>query len=236
MPFKKSRLVVQAYNNKRKEMILTQSPTIQRASQRLIIALALLLANRNICLSIRDITQAYIQLTTLLNRLILARLPKKIKDKFLPNTIIIVRKPLYGIPEAGTHWWATYHKHHKEKLAIATFTYDPCLLITTTKKAFGIVRIQTNNTLILRSEEFDTIKDDKLTKAKFSAKPKELLSLETPLIFNGCILTQKEEDVAVELRQKEQGKKLKTVDSKAKDHQHKYREQRAYGAYIATIC
>jgi hypothetical protein len=78
--------------------------------------------------------------------------------------------------------------------------------------------MQTDNTLILRSEEFDTIEDDKLTKAKFSAKPKELLFLETLLIFNGCILTQKEGDVAVELQQKEQGKKLKTVNSKAKDH------------------
>jgi hypothetical protein len=103
MPFEKSRLVVQAYNNKGKEIILTQSLTIQRASQRVIVALALSLANRKICLSIRDITQAYIQSTTLLNRLILARLPKKIKDKFPPNTIMIVRKPLYKIPEAGTH-------------------------------------------------------------------------------------------------------------------------------------
>jgi hypothetical protein len=38
------------------------------------------------------------------------------------------------------------------------------------------------------------------------------------------------------LRQKEQGKKLKTVNSKAEDAQYKYREQRARGAYIATIC
>jgi hypothetical protein len=235
MPFEKSRLVVQAYNNKGKEMILTQSPTIQRASQRVIIALALSLANKNIRLLIRDITQAYIQSTTLLNRLILARLPKEMKDKFPPNTIMIVRKPLYGIPEAGTHWWATYHKHHREKLAMATSTYNPCLLITTTKTAFSVVRMQTDNTLILRSKEFDTIEDEELTKAKFSAKPKKLLSPETLLIFNGCILTQKEGD-AVKLRQKKQGKKLKTVNSKAEFPQHKYREQRAHGAYIATIC
>jgi hypothetical protein len=39
-PFEKSRLVIQAYNDHGKEVILTQSPTIQRASQRLIIALA----------------------------------------------------------------------------------------------------------------------------------------------------------------------------------------------------
>jgi hypothetical protein len=114
-------------------------------------------------------------------------------------------------------------------------TYNPCLLITTTKTVFDVVGIQTNNTLILRSKEFDTIKDKKLTKAKFSAKPKKLLSSETLLIFNDCILTQKEKDV-VELQQKEQGKKLKTVNSKAKDPQYKYREQRAHGAYIATIC
>jgi hypothetical protein len=59
---------------------------------------------------------------------------------------------------------------------------------------FGVVRIQTNNTLILRLKEFNIIEDKKLTKAKFSAKPKELLFLKTLLIFNGCILTQKEGD------------------------------------------
>jgi hypothetical protein len=128
---------------------------------------------------------------------------------------MIVRKPLYRIPEAGTHWWATYHKHHKEKLVMAMFTYDPCLLIITTKAAFGVVGIQTDDTLILGSKEFNTIEDKELTKAKFSAKPKELLSLDTLLIFNGCILTQKEADI--ELRQKEQGRKLKTVNLTAKD-------------------
>jgi hypothetical protein len=56
MPFEKSRLVVQAYNNKGKKMILTQSLTIQRASQRVIVALALSLANKNIRLLICDIT------------------------------------------------------------------------------------------------------------------------------------------------------------------------------------
>jgi hypothetical protein len=83
-------------------------------------------------------------------------------------------------------------------------------LIIITKRAFSVVRIQINNTLILKSKEFDTIKEEELIKAKFSAKPKELFSLETLLIFNGCILTQKEEDI--ELRQKEQGRKLKTVN------------------------
>ena len=55
--FEKSRLVVQAFNDPGKYEILTQAPTIQRASQRLIIALALTIPE--ISLYARDITQAY---------------------------------------------------------------------------------------------------------------------------------------------------------------------------------
>jgi hypothetical protein len=55
--YKKSRLVIQAYNNNRKEIILTQSPIIQRASQRVIIALApLILQLKANNLWLRDIT------------------------------------------------------------------------------------------------------------------------------------------------------------------------------------
>jgi hypothetical protein len=171
-----------------------------------------------------------------LNRLILAYLPKEIKSKFPAGTIMVVRKPLYGIPEAGTHWWATYHKHHREKLEMVTSTYDPCLLISTAKGAFGVVGMQTDDTLILGSDDFAKLEEKELAEANFSAKPKDTLSPENPLIFNGCVLTQKEGDVAVELRQKEQGKKLKLIDHKSKDLKQAYMEQRARGAYIATIC
>ncbi|KAJ6039209.1 hypothetical protein N7460_007241 [Penicillium canescens] len=235
-PFEKSRLVIQAYNDEGKGMILTQSPTIQRASQRIIVALAPSLSEKNISLSIRDITQAYVQSTTSLNRLILAYLPKEIKSKFPAGTIMVVRKPLYGIPEAGTHWWATYHKHHRERLEMVTSTYDPCLLVSTGKGAFGVVGMQTDDTLILGTDEFATLEEKELAEAKFSAKPKDTLSSENPLIFNGCVLTQKEGDVTVELRQKEQGKRLKLIDHNSKDFKHVYMEQRARGAYIATIC
>ncbi|KAI0994535.1 hypothetical protein K3495_g13645 [Podosphaera aphanis] len=129
-PYEKSRLVIQAYNDDGKDTILTQSPTIQRSSQRIIAALAPSLIKNNINLCIRDVNQAYTQSSTLLNRLILAKLPKEIANQFAPDIIMVVRKPLYGIPEAGTHWWATYHKHHRENLGMEPSTYDPCLLIT----------------------------------------------------------------------------------------------------------
>jgi hypothetical protein len=187
--FKKSRLVVQAYNNKGKELILTQSPTIQRASQRVIIAIALSLARLGIKLYLRDITQAYIQSTTMLNRLILANLPNKMCHQYPPGTIMIVRKPLYRIPEAGTHWWATYYKHHKEKLHMTTLSYDPCLLITTKKEAFGVVGMQTDNTLFLASDEFAALEDSELQKAQLTAKPRDKLSTASNLMFNRYVVT-----------------------------------------------
>ena len=44
------------------------------------------------------------------------------------------------------------------------------------------------NILILILEELLVLEDDKLNKAKFFIKFKEVLTLETPLIFNGYIL------------------------------------------------
>ena len=64
--FEKSRLVVQAYDDIGKQEVLTQSPTIQRVSQRIILCLTptMMARNPNIKLFLRDITQAYVQSNT----------------------------------------------------------------------------------------------------------------------------------------------------------------------------
>ena len=100
---------------------------------------------------------------------------------------MVVKKPLYGVPEAGTHWWATYHMHHIKKLQMRISTYDPCLLISDSE-SFGIVGIQTDNTLILRDKLFLEKEGRELKEANFLAKPLESLSYEAPLIFNRCVL------------------------------------------------
>jgi len=221
-------------------MILTQSPTIQRISQRLLLAFGpALMKKKGAVIWLRDITQAYVQSTTLLNRLILANLPKELQHLYPQNTLMEVKKPLYGIPEAGNHWWATYHKHHIERLGMEASTYDPCLLITKTENKdtdmFGIIGMQTDDTLGLSTEKFVNLEEEQLHEAKFRAKPKEVLSVSTPLNFNGCMLSLKE-DGSLQLRQKDQGKKIRLVDLKSVNRNKEYMEQRARGAYIGTIC
>jgi hypothetical protein len=234
-PYEKSRLVIQGHSDNGKQTILTQSPTIQRSSQRLIVALVPSLASRGIFLWMRDITQAYVQSTTKLNRTILARPPDQIRDQFPEGTIMVVVKPLYGIAEAGTHWWATYFNHHRENLRMTTSTFDPCLLVTTTRDCFGITGMQTDDTLGLGDQRFFDLEEEQLQKAKFTAKPKEILTPDNLLLFNGCKLTQ-DADGSITLSQKGQSQKLELIDASLETAQEEYVKQRARGAYIATIC
>jgi hypothetical protein len=65
---------------------------------------------------------------------------------------MIIVKPLYGIPESGIYWFATYNKYYIEKLLITISPHDLCLLINITKGSFVILVIQTNNTLFLANK------------------------------------------------------------------------------------
>jgi hypothetical protein len=102
-PYKKLRWVIQNYNNRGKESILTQSPTIQRISQRLIMAITMPLIIEGYILELRDITQAYPQLSSELKREIFAKLLKELRNAYLSDTIIQIIRPFYGIAESGVH-------------------------------------------------------------------------------------------------------------------------------------
>ena len=45
---------------------------------------------------------------------------------------------------------------------MVTLLYNPCLLITTKKEAFGVVGMQINNILFLVFKKFATLKNSKL--------------------------------------------------------------------------
>lgn len=99
----------------------------------------------------------------MLERTILAKLPTKVRYKYPPNTIIRVIKPLYGIAEAGLHWWKTYYLYHCNVMSIKMSTYNPCLLILTYKKdCFGFVAMQTDDTLSLVTPAFSALEEEKI--------------------------------------------------------------------------
>jgi hypothetical protein len=105
-------------------------------------------------LYLRDISQAYVQSTIALNRDFYINPPRELAQQLnlKPGSILRVVKPLYGVPEAGNHWFSTYHSHHIKKLSMEQSMYDPCLLYTT--RPFGIIGLQTNDTLFIGDVQF----------------------------------------------------------------------------------
>jgi hypothetical protein len=248
--FEKSRLVVQAYNDPEKDLVLTQSPTIQRVSQRLILCITAITQDSGKYLYLRDISQAYIQSATKLNRDFYIRAPPELGIALgVPQgTILKVVRPLYGIPEAGNHWFKTYHNHHIKELNMSQSTYDPCLLYLNNPTNFGIVGLQTDDTLLLANLAFAASEQEKIKKAKFPTKEREQLTPEHPIKFNGGIIRQ--QDHMITLTQERQCQNLTLVNIKeaitttssrgtirtALTLKDQYIAQRARGAYIASVC
>ena len=126
------------------------------------------------------------------------------------DSVLRVAKPLYGVPEAGNHWFRTYHTYHTEQLRMEQSTYDPCLLYSTAP--FGIVGLQTDDTLFIGNETFTANEEVELKKANFLAKTREQLGPSTPLKFNGGIIRL--EGNSISLTQEKQCNNLSTISDK----------------------
>jgi hypothetical protein len=233
-PYEKSRLVVQGFADNDKKTILTQAPTIQRMSQRLIFALGpSLIASYGMWGELRDITQAYVQSDDKLARYILARLPKEIQGDYPRDTLLEVIRPLYGIAEAGAYWFRTYQEHHIKELKMKPSTFDPCLLFRTGgPETFGITGLQTDDTFSFVTKDLSRTEEEKI--ARFRAKEKTVLEEKKPLEFNGGRIELCEGDIR--FSQKGQVNQLRTIDPAAEDAAQQYVAQRARGAYISSIC
>jgi len=97
--------------------------------------------------------------------------------------------------------------HHFNKLGISQSIYNPCLLYR--NKPFGIVGLQTDNTLFVGDAEFADEKQNNLKKAQFLAKNRDQLTFDKPIKFNkGLIYTDAD---SITLTQERQCKNLKPV-------------------------
>jgi hypothetical protein len=244
--FEKSRLVVQAYNDEDKLLVLTESPTIQRASQRIILCLTA--STDGTRLYARDVTQAYIQSVTPLNRPFYIRPPPELAALLPLGALLRVVRPLYGIPEAGNHWFRTYHRHHTVELRMSTSTYDPCLLhCTDCNEGFGVVGLQTDDTLILADRAFADREEEEIERAGITCKPREELTPTNSLKFNGALIS--EDGQGITLTQERSCTNIRPVQDHPADivnsrgklrkdvsTRDQYVSQRALGAYIASMC
>jgi len=120
----KSRLFAQNFRDYQARSILAKAPTISKLGQRLAIAIAAMHPDGHEY--VRDITQAYVQSRSKLERDVNLEPPTEIH---LPEEkVLIAVKPLYGVPESGFHWFLTYKGHHVDKVHMKQCAIDKCLL------------------------------------------------------------------------------------------------------------
>jgi hypothetical protein len=200
-------------------------------------------------LHLRDITQAYVQSETTLIRDFYVEPP--VEMNLTEEVILKVVKPLYGIPEAGNHWFSTYHKLHTDSLGMKTSTYDPCLLYRRSQEGIidGITGMQTDDTLMTCNEAFAFDEESTIKKAQIISKTRQTLTTETTLMFNVAVV-RREADGSITITQPRKCQNLSLIDTekpvsatsargKTRDSLSKkdqYVAQRARGAYIASFC
>jgi hypothetical protein len=244
--FEKSWLVVQMYNNQEKELVLTQSSTIQQVSQCLILCIAAMKLYDNIHLYLQDISQAYIQSTTNLNCEFYIQLSQELETELGINKdfVLKVLKPLYSIPEAGNHWFKTYYLYYVQQLYMDQSMYNLCFLQS--NKPFGIVGLQTDDTLLLADKTFVETEQNKLYKAKFIAKEHKQLTADTLFKFNSSLIQLVSDRIT--LTQEQQCRNLSLISTKLATStslrratctltpKDQYITQCVRGVYIVSIC
>ncbi len=80
-------------------------------------------------------------------------------------------------------------------------TFDSCLLhinqiefIEFIRKNFGIVRLQTDDTLILADDEFAALEENELARARLTFKKREKLNLIISIKFNDELIILADDD------------------------------------------
>jgi hypothetical protein len=102
------------------------------------------------------------------------------------DSVLKVVKLLYGVLKAGNHWFKTYYSHYVNELGIEQSTYDPCLFYN--NHPFGVVGLQTDDTLFVGDDAFTKKEQLGLQKARFLTKERERLTTTNDLKFNGGII------------------------------------------------
>jgi hypothetical protein len=203
--------MMQAFKNQNKILVLTQSLTIQRISQRFIFCMTNMFS-LEMKLYLRNIIQVYVQSAISLNRNFYVQSYFKLIKlmRISADCILKVIKSLYEMFEIDNHWFKTYHTYHIDNLVIIQFTYDLCLLYKTffvdkiSNKSIisDLVEMQIDDTLLLTDQTFVVLKKETIKSAKIMIKNRERLISENLLKFNEIRIDRLDSNEIIHFRQK----------------------------------
>jgi hypothetical protein len=180
----KARLVVQAMRTLDNDYhsLFTYAPTVTKASTRLLLTVA---AGLEMKAATRDISQAYICTTKPRLRDVYVIPPKE--EKVTEDELWLLKRPLYGLPESGAMWYATYAQHHRNKLEMRPTIVDPAVFVKhdAAGKLEGLCVLQVDDSLICGTADF--LRQEEINSVAFPSKGRTMIT-EMPVEVNGSVL------------------------------------------------
>lgn len=181
---KKSRLVAQNYSDLEASSVSTKAPTVSRLRLPLTISFAACL--QSFRSYFRDISQAYVQSESFLERKCFLHPPVEVKQG--DNDIILAQKPLSGIPESVLDWSLTYQTYHKDALGMKATRVDQCVLYRRKESQLDdVTALQVDDSYKYGSYEFLEFEQ---RMCWFKSKPRKLLESEKDGVFNGVHISK----------------------------------------------
>jgi hypothetical protein len=181
---RKSRLVAQNYRDEGASDMPVRSPTVSRAAQRVCLSFAASLKGNQGYL--RDVSMAYTQSTTKLERRVFLRPPKEMQ--LADDEVLHCLKPLYGIPESGLHWFCTYSAHHMTNLAMTQSRAERCLFYRREGDELSVTTLQVDDSWGTGTRKF--LEDEERESRRFVTKPRTMMRPGSSVCYNGSIISQ----------------------------------------------
>lgn len=123
---------------------------------------------------------------------------RPVQESKLPEgKIWMALKPLYGIPEAGLHWYLTYCAHHKEKHCMTQRKINPCVFFKpdSPNSVPTTIMLRIDDSLGCGSNAFLTLEDREIR--QFLSEPREIFNSGKTIRFNGFQFSKRCETLVI---------------------------------------
>jgi hypothetical protein len=138
----------------------------------------------------RDITQAYAQLESKLERNILLH---PVAEIGLPeDNIVLCEGVLYGVRKATMRWYFTHADHHRNNLGMEQSRADRCLFYRHSADGTVAIVMQVDDTLGSATKPF--LEDEERESKYFVCKPRLIVTRGVSIYFNGTKITRQTSD------------------------------------------
>lgn len=105
-----------------------------------------------------------------------------------PENIMMLIRPLYGLPEAGMYWFYTYRRFYTTELGMKSSDHNLCLLFApglsdSTSDSRALTVVKTDNIFTVCNPSLIAVENPAYS--RFESKPLQVAEFGSPFIFRG---------------------------------------------------